>query len=172
VIASRVRRASVALILAAGLFLSGCGAPAPATQWRDLVGRAAQQASEGDYVGASSTLTALEQEVAAARDAGELEATRAEEILAAAATVRGDLSALSAPTPTPVPTPTEEPAAPAPVEPVPEPDGGDEDANTGENQGESGNDGSGNGNGGNGNSDDSGKDDGGKADNGKEKDDK
>lgn len=102
------RLAVVALALGLTLGVAGC-APAEDTRWRELVEQAAQQASTGDYATADSTLVSLEQNLAAARDAGRLDTTRAEQISAAIATVRGDLATLS-PAPPATPEPSDTPA--------------------------------------------------------------
>jgi hypothetical protein len=99
-----------ALVVSIALALTACSpAPetGPETGWRDLVTRAAEQASARNYAGADSTLASIEQEIAAARDGQAIDVARADEILAAAATVRADLARLVPVTPPPAPAPSE-----------------------------------------------------------------
>ncbi|MBD8218992.1 hypothetical protein IFU40_10150 [Microbacterium sp. CFBP 13617] len=151
------------LVLAAVLTLSACTPPAAEpTAWQSTVETVAAQASGGDYAAALATLDALEAEVIARRDAGELPADEAEAILSRIATVRADLTSLI-PTPTPEPEPaqTSEPVQQQPS--VPEEDESSDDGtevdpgeqdpgNAPSDQAPGGNgNGSGNGNNGNGN---------------------
>ncbi|MDF2045186.1 hypothetical protein [Microbacterium sp. Kw_RZR3] len=104
----------VGVLVAITVALAGCTPPATEpTAWQSTVRTVADQASAGDYASALATLDALEAEVTARRDAGELSAEEAAAILDRIATVRADLTSL-APTPTPEPTP--EPT----TEPTPE----------------------------------------------------
>lgn len=117
------------LVLAAVLTLSACTPPAAEpTAWQSTVETVAAQASGGDYAAALATLDALEAEVTARRDAGELAPDEAEAILSRIATVRADLTSLT-PTPTPTPTPepvqTSEPVQQQPT--VPDEDGSSDD---------------------------------------------
>jgi hypothetical protein len=135
-----------AVVLSAALCLTACS-PAPTAGpeigWRDLVTRAAEQAAAGDYAGADSTLSGIEQDVAAARDGQAIDATRAESILAAAATVRADLAALVPAIPSPAPAPSE------PVTEAPDTDGSNSgDESSGDDEAENTDDGD-EGNGGN-----------------------
>ncbi|MBD8478594.1 hypothetical protein [Microbacterium sp. CFBP 8794] len=157
------------LVLAAVLTLSACTPPAAEpTAWQSTVETVAAQASGGDYVAALATLDALEAEVTARRDAGELAADEAEAILSRIATVRADLTSL---TPTPTPTPTPEPvqtSEPVQQPTVPEEDGssddgtddevdpGDQGPGNGPSDQAPGGSGNGNGNGNNGNGKDGG----------------
>ncbi|MFF7681436.1 hypothetical protein ACFZA2_01655 [Microbacterium sp. NPDC007973] len=109
-----IRRASLAgvVAVAVALALAGCTPPAAPTAWQQNVQTIAEQASAGDYASALASLDALEAEVTARRDAGEITAEEADAILTRIATVRADLTGL-VPTPTPTPTPvrTTEPAS-------------------------------------------------------------
>ncbi|MDU0365907.1 hypothetical protein AB0O16_11565 [Microbacterium sp. NPDC089180] len=104
-----IRRASLAgvVAVAAALALAGCTPPAAPTAWQQNVQTIAEQASAGDYASALASLDALEAEVTARRDAGEITAEEADAILTRIATVRADLTGL---VPTPTPTPEPEPA--------------------------------------------------------------
>lgn len=121
-----IRRAGLlsAVAVAAAIVLAGCS-PAPEDGWRDQVSQAAEQASSGDYAAADATLATVEQAVAAARDDARIDAARAEEILAAVAIVRADLSTLATPSPAPsASTPAVESTTPAST---PTPEEADED---------------------------------------------
>lgn len=156
------------LVLAAVLTLSACTPPAAEpTAWQSTVETVAAQASGGDYAAALATLDALEAEVTARRDAGELAADEAEAILSRIATVRADLISLTpTPTPTPEPVQTSEPVHQQPI--VPEEDGstddgtddevdpGDQGPGNGPSDQAPGGNGNGNGNGNNGNGKDGG----------------
>lgn len=109
------RRALAGVLLAAAVILAGCTPPATTpTAWQQTVQSVASQASTGDYASALATLDALEAEVVARRDAGEITAQEADGILSRIATVRADLSSLvPAPTPTPTPTVESTPEQPA-----------------------------------------------------------
>lgn len=108
---------AAALLLAGVLALAACTPPAAApTAWQSTVQTVAQQASTGDYASALASLDALEAEVVARRDAGEITAEEADGILSRIATVRADLTSL-VPVPSSTPTPTSTPTAPA--EPAP-----------------------------------------------------
>lgn len=101
----------VGVLVAMTVALAGCTPPATEpTAWQSTVRTVADQASAGDYASALATLDALEAEVTARRDAGELSAEEAAAILDRIATVRADLTSL-APTPTPTPeaTPDDQP---------------------------------------------------------------
>lgn len=121
------RRAApaAALILAAGFALAACAPPAATpTAWQSTVQTVAQQASTGDYASALATLDALEAEVTARRDAGEISGEEADGILSRIATVRADLTSLvPAPATTPTPALTEVPVESS--EPAPEEQGDD-----------------------------------------------
>lgn len=106
-----IRRASLAgvVAVAAALALAGCTPPAAPTAWQQNVQTIAEQASAGDYASALASLDALEAEVTARRDAGEITAEEADAILTRIATVRADLTGL-VPTPEPEPAQTTEPA--------------------------------------------------------------
>ena len=126
-----IRRATLggSLAVAAALVLSACAPPAAEpTAWQQNVQTVAEQASAGDYASALSTLDALEAEVVARRDAGEISAEEADGILTRIATVRADLAGL-VPTPTPTPEPAQstepaqtEPAQTEPTQTEPAPD--------------------------------------------------
>ena len=155
--AARPRAVATAFLLAAALTLGACTSPPADDAWRSLVHDAAQQASSADYGGALATLASLEQGVTDARDGGELTAADADAILAAAATVRGDLESLASPAPQPSePAVSPTTVSPATVAPAPSPstDGGDVDddedsspGNSSNGKGNSGNNGNSNGNG-------------------------
>ena len=114
------------LVLAAVLTLSACTPPAAEpTAWQSTVETVAAQASGGDYAAALATLDALEAEVTARRDAGELAPDEAEAILSRIATVRADLTSLT-PTPTPTPEPVQT-SEPVQQPTVPEEDGSSDD---------------------------------------------
>ncbi|WZH37080.1 MAG: hypothetical protein PIR02_00115 [Microbacterium enclense] len=117
------------VLLVAVLALAGCAAPATApTAWQSTVETVADQASTGDYASALATLDALDADVVARRDSGELSATEADAILGRIATVRADLSALApTPTPTPEPVTTTDPE-PAPTTPDESTDEGDDES--------------------------------------------
>ena len=108
----RLRLTAAAVTVAAALALAGCAPPAEPTAWQASVETVADQAAGGDYAGALTSLDALEVEVTARRDAGELASEDAERILASLATVRADLTALLE-TPEPSPTPTPKPSSSA-----------------------------------------------------------
>jgi hypothetical protein len=123
-----IRRAApaAALLLAAGIALAACTPPdAAPSAWQQSVQTVAELASAGDYASALASLGALEAEVVARRDAGEITAAEADGILARIATVRADLTSLtpvpSSPAPAPAPDQTSEPepsetTAPEPTE--------------------------------------------------------
>ena len=124
-----IRRAAPAagLLLAAAIVLTACTPPAATpTAWQQNVQTVADQASGGDYASALASLDALEADVVARRDAGEISADEADGILSRIATVRADLTSL-VPTPTPTPTPTTDPAPTESSDTVVD-DGGDEPA--------------------------------------------
>ncbi|MDF2991054.1 MAG: hypothetical protein K0S37_1568 [Microbacterium sp.] len=103
------------VLLVAVLALAGCAAPTTApTAWQSTVETVADQASTGDYASALATLDALDADVVARRDSGELSAAEADAILGRIATVRADLSVL-----VPTPTPTSEPVTTTEPEPAP-----------------------------------------------------
>lgn len=105
---SRRAPALAGIVLVVVVVLTGCTPPASApTAWQDTVRTVASQASTGDYPSALATLDALEAEVVARRDGGEIPTEEADAVLGRIATVRADLSAL-VPTPTPTPAPTTE----------------------------------------------------------------
>lgn len=124
------RLPAAALALAGVLLLGGCAPPAvQPTAWQGSVETVADQAAGGDYAGALASLDALEAEVVARRDAGEVPVNEADRILAAIATVRADLAALvPAPEPTPEPEPAQTTQEPTPETPVSTPDDGDDEA--------------------------------------------
>jgi len=133
----RRRMMLASVVVAATLGFVGCTPPAAEpTAWQGSVETVADQAAAGDYAGALASLDALEAEVVARRDAGEIPADEAERILAAIAAVRADLTSLvSAPSPTPESTPTEEQTQepvqtqePAPQTPATETDDGGDDS--------------------------------------------
>ncbi len=99
--------AMTGVLVAATLALAACTPPAAPSAWQQSVQTLASQASAGDYPSALAGLDALEAEVVARRDAGEITTDEADGILSRIATVRADLSSL-APTPSPTPTPTEQ----------------------------------------------------------------
>ncbi len=108
-----MRRATstTAALVAATLVLAGCTPPAAApSAWQQSVQTLASQAATGDYASALANLDALEADVIARRDAGEITADEADGILSRIATVRADLASLA---PTPTPTPTEQETEPA-----------------------------------------------------------
>ncbi|WJS91890.1 hypothetical protein [Microbacterium testaceum] len=122
-----IRRAAPAagLLLAAAIVLTACTPPAATpTAWQQNVQTVADLASGGDYASALASLDALEADVVARRDAGEISADEADGILSRIATVRADLTSL---VPTPTPTPTTEPAPTQSSDTVVD-DGGDEPA--------------------------------------------
>ncbi|MBB3156628.1 outer membrane biosynthesis protein TonB [Microbacterium proteolyticum] len=105
---------AAALLLAATVALAACTPPAAApTAWQQSVQTVAEQASSGDYASALASLDALEADVIARRDAGEITAAEADGILARIATVRTDLTSL---TPAPSSPPPEETLEPEPSE--------------------------------------------------------
>jgi len=113
------------LVLAAALALAACAPPASSpTAWQQNVQTVAEQASAGDYASALANLGALEADVIARRDAGEITGEEADGILSRIATVRADLSSLA---PAPTPTPTTEPTPEQSPETVTD-DGDDEPA--------------------------------------------
>ena len=120
------RAAPLAGILFAGvLTLAACTPPAATpTAWQQNVQTVADQASSGDYASALASLDALEADVSARRDAGEISAEEADGILSRIATVRADLTSLA---PRPSPTPTTEPSPEQSQDTVTD-DGGDEPA--------------------------------------------
>lgn len=106
---------AAALLLAATVALAACTPPSAApTAWQQSVQTVAEHASSGDYTSALASLDALEADVLARRDAGEITAAEADGILARIATVRADLTSL----------------APAPSSPAPEETGASEPAET------------------------------------------
>lgn len=120
-----IRRAApaAALLLASGIALAACTAPdAAPTAWQQSVQTVAEQASAGDYASALTSLDALEADVVARRDAGEITSAEADGILARIATVRADLTSLTpAPSSSPAPEEISEPqpsetTAPEPTE--------------------------------------------------------
>ncbi|PVE65193.1 hypothetical protein [Microbacterium testaceum] len=102
-----MRRTTVmtGVLVAATLALAACTPPAAPSAWQQSVQTLASQASAGDYASALAGLDALEAEVIARRDAGEITTDEADGILSRIATVRADLSSLA---PTPTPTPSEQ----------------------------------------------------------------
>ncbi|WP_295833628.1 hypothetical protein [uncultured Microbacterium sp.] len=115
-----IRRAAplAGILLAGVLALAGCTPPAETpTAWQQNVQTVADQASSGDYASALASLDALEADVIARRDAGEVSAEEADGILSRIATVRADLTSL-APSPSPTPTSTSTPTQT--TEPSPE----------------------------------------------------
>lgn len=102
-----MRRTTVmtGVLVAATLALAACTPPAAPSAWQQSVQTLASQASAGDYASALAGLDALESEVIARRDAGEITTDEADGILSRIATVRADLSSLA---PTPTPTPSEQ----------------------------------------------------------------
>lgn len=120
------RAAPLAGILFAGvLALAACTPPAATpTAWQQNVQTVADQASSGDYASALASLDALEADVSARRDAGEISAEEADGILSRIATVRADLTSLA---PRPSPTLTTEPSPEQSQDTVTD-DGGDEPA--------------------------------------------
>lgn len=118
-----IRRAAPAagFVLIAALSLTSCAPPAAApTAWQQSVQTVADQASTGDYSSALSSLDALEADVIARRDAGEISSTEADGILSRIASVRADLTSL---VPTPSPTPSTQ-ASPGPSQEAVTDDGG------------------------------------------------
>lgn len=118
-----IRRAAPAagFVLIAALSLTSCAPPAAApTAWQQSVQTVADQASTGDYSSALSSLDALEADVIARRDAGEISSTEADGILSRIASVRADLTSL---VPTPSPTPSTQ-ASPEPSQEAVTDDGG------------------------------------------------
>jgi outer membrane biosynthesis protein TonB len=120
-----IRRAApaAALLLAAGIALAACTPPdAAPSAWQQSVQTVAELASAGDYASALASLDALEADVIAQRDAGEITAAEADGILARIAAVRADLTTLApAPSSSPAPEETGEPepsetTAPEPTE--------------------------------------------------------
>lgn len=108
---------ATALVFASALALSACAQPAASpTAWQQSVQTVAEQASAGDYASALASLDALEAEVTARRDAGEITAEEADAILARIATVRADLASL-VPAPSSSPTPEQTAAPQESVEP-------------------------------------------------------
>lgn len=118
-----IRRAAPAagLVLIAALSLTSCAPPAATpTAWQQSVQTVADQASTGDYASALASLDALEADVIARRDAGEISSTEADGILSRIASVRADLTSL---VPTPSPTPST-PSSPEPSQETVTDDGG------------------------------------------------
>jgi hypothetical protein len=126
---------ALAVPVALAVALAGCTPPAAEpTAWQQSVRTVADQASTGDYSAALASLDALEADVIARRDAGEITTEEADGILSRIATVRADLSSLA---PTPAPEETSEPVqtsepveTTAPVETVQPTQGGSDDAGT------------------------------------------
>jgi hypothetical protein len=91
----------------------------------------ADRAAAGDYAGALAELALLDRDVAAALDAGRIDAEREQEIRAAMEFVRADLEAAEvATTPTPSAPPTTDPAD----------DDGDDEPGNSDNKGKSNDD--------------------------------
>ena len=133
----RRRGLPAVVVTAAAVFvLAGCTPPAATpTAWQQSVQTVAEQASTGDYSTALTSLDALEAEVTARRDAGEIAADEADAILTRIATVRADLTSLvpapaSTPTPTPEPSQTTESGTDDQQDTVTD-DGGDDSSNDG-----------------------------------------
>ena len=94
----------------------------------------AERAVAGDYAGALAELALLDRDVAAALDAGRIDADREQEIRAAMELVRADLEAAEVAT---TPTPTSKPT------PTPSDDGDDDEPGNSDNKGKGNDDGKG-----------------------------
>jgi len=113
--------AAIAVALAFGLSACNSAENTGAAMHTSVV-QIAERAAAGDYAGALAELALLDRDVAAALDAGRIDADREQEIRAAMELVRADLEAAEvATTPTPTATPTPTPS---------EDDGDDEPGNS------------------------------------------
>jgi hypothetical protein len=110
--------AAIAVVLTFGLSACNTAENTGAAMHTSVV-QIAERAAAGDYAGALAELALLDRDVAAALDAGRIDADREQEIRAAMELVRADLEAAEVgTTPTPTPRPTTDPAV----------DDGDDDA--------------------------------------------
>ena len=110
--------AAIAVVLTFGLSACNTAENTGAAMHTSVV-QIADRAAAGDYAGALAELALLDRDVAAALDAGRIDADREQEIRAAMELVRADLEASEvATTPTPTTPPTTDPAV----------DDGDDDA--------------------------------------------
>lgn len=129
--------AAIAVALTFGLSACNTAEDTSAAMHTSVV-QIAERAAAGDYAGALAELALLDRDVAAALDAGRIDAAREQEIRAAMELVRADLEAALAAVTSPTPAPA---------------DGGDEgdDGKGGgdDKGGDEGNNGNGNGNDGN-----------------------
>jgi len=102
--------AAIAVALAFGLSACNAAENTGAAMHTSVV-QIAERAAAGDYAGALAELALLDRDVAAALDAGRIDADREQEIRAAMELVRADLEAAEvATTPTPTTPPTTDPA--------------------------------------------------------------
>jgi hypothetical protein len=102
--------AAIAVALAFGLSACNSAENTGAAMHTSVV-QIAERAAAGDYAGALAELALLDRDVAAALDAGHIDADREQEIRAAMELVRADLEAAEvATTPTPTAPPTTDPA--------------------------------------------------------------
>lgn len=134
--------AAIAVALTFGL--SACNtAEDTSAAMHTSVMQIAERAAAGDYAGALAELALLDRDVAAALDAGRIDAAREQEIRTAIDLVRADLEAALAAVTSPTPAPTDEGGDG-------DDDGDDDDRNSGNgnggNSGNGGNNGNGNGN--------------------------
>ena len=103
--------AAIAVVLTFGLSACGASSEDTAAAMHTSVVQISERALAGDYAGAIAELALLDRDVAAALDAGRIDAAREAEIRAAMELVRADLEAAevaTTPTPTPTPTPTDD----------------------------------------------------------------
>ena len=122
--------AAIAVALAFGLSACNSAENTGAAMHTSVV-QIADRAAAGDYAGALAELALLDRDVAAALDAGRIDAEREQEIRAAMEFVRADLEAAEvATTPTPSAPPTTDPAD----------DDGDDEPGNSDNKGKSNDD--------------------------------
>jgi hypothetical protein len=124
--------AAIAVALAFGLSACNAAENTGAAMHTSVV-QIAARAAAGDYAGALAELALLDRDVAAALDAGRIDADREQEIRAAMELVRADLQdaeVATTPTPTPTTPPTTDPAV----------DDGDDQPGNSDNKGKGTND--------------------------------
>ena len=101
--------AAIAVALTFGLSACGASSDDTAAAMHTSVVQISERALAGDYAGALAELALLDRDVAAALDAGRIDAAREAQIRAAMDLVRADLEAAEvATTPSPTPTPTDD----------------------------------------------------------------
>lgn len=144
----RTRATCVAVIIAAGLFFTGCAADSTdlddqtSRQWQTRVLEIAESAEAGDHATALVDLAALESDAAQSRQDGEISAERAAIIQQSIDAVRADLEAAL---PDPV-VPVPEDAVTDDTEPEPETETDEDDGSGGEDKNNKGDNGNKNGN--------------------------